>query len=157
MVKIYSDLLKVKKLMGEHWQIKSIDFEPCLYRKLENDINIEVSGLNNCKRKKEVNVYVWSGIGIRSNTVAIYNRIKTFELLKNILNVIVAEWSCKCQDEILEYVNMLYKTDYFAEIEHHHVSPICCSSKKYNAPDFFNSKRTGADFEFKFKSGYCYE
>lgn len=154
---ISKDLMKVKNIMGEHWEIKTIDLEPCLYREFENGINVEVSGLNNNKKKKEVNVYIWSKPNMFGHTVLVYNRIRTFELLRNILNVVVAEWSCKTEEEISDRVDMIYKSRYCASIEHHYVSPVCCSPRKYSFPTFFSNERKGTDFEFNFKRGYCYE
>ncbi len=154
------DLLKVKECMGEHWRICRVDWELCLYREFSNGVSIEVSGLNNSKKYKEVNVYVWcfsNSKDCRPMTIVIYNRIRTFELLKSILNLIVAEWSCKNANEVEKYHSILYTSNHIADMEHHYMSPLSIHPKKFPFPTFFSETRQGTDFEFDFFKGYCYK
>ena len=44
------------KFLGCNYSVKVIDYEPCIYRKISNDYDIEISGLHN--KNKSFTIYV---------------------------------------------------------------------------------------------------
>ncbi len=49
----------VLECLGENYLDKVIDYEHCVYRKINNRYDIEISGVNTSKRKKSYSIYVW--------------------------------------------------------------------------------------------------
>lgn len=45
--------------LGRGYSIKSIDFENCIYKRLNTEYDVEVSGLDNSSKKFNCNVYLW--------------------------------------------------------------------------------------------------
>lgn len=75
--------------------IKNIDLEPCIYRKISDNYDIEISGLNSHGSKFLVDVYVWDisrGSGITATAIEKILDIKSKEELQKILNNIVAKY-----------------------------------------------------------------
>ncbi len=47
------------KELGPTYQIKTIDFEKCLYCDFKNGFNVEISGVNSSKSIKVATMYLW--------------------------------------------------------------------------------------------------
>lgn len=45
--------------LGRGYSIKSIDLENCIYKRLNSDYDVEVSGLDNSSKTFHCNVYLW--------------------------------------------------------------------------------------------------
>lgn len=70
----------IQKQLGNLYSIKMIDLENCIYRKLNEEYDVEVSGLDNRKKSFNCTVYLWSlkpGKSIEST----YSDISSFEQL----------------------------------------------------------------------------
>ena len=67
--------------LGKPYQIKTIDTEPVVYRKLDS-FEFEVSGLH--KSAMNCTVYVWKSVPHRE-LVGIYNGIQSLDDLKDLL------------------------------------------------------------------------
>lgn len=74
--KIRKGLKDLLKEVGDDWEIRGIDFEPCLYRKISDGVDIEVSGVNTNFKKKLFTVFVWAHGG----TIIMLCDIKRIEL-----------------------------------------------------------------------------
>ncbi len=73
-------ILGIAEQLGPDYSIKWIDGENCVYRKLNNDFDIEVSGLDNNKKSFSCTVFLWSLLPGKS-IKATYTDIKSFEQL----------------------------------------------------------------------------
>lgn len=69
MGKKFQDTLK---FLGSDYSIKTIDMEPCIYRKISDKYDIEISGLNS-QGKYSADVYIWN--------------CKTFQIDERIFNL----------------------------------------------------------------------
>ncbi len=45
--------------LGKKYSIKMIDLEQIIYRKFNDNYDMEISGLNNNRKKFKANIYVW--------------------------------------------------------------------------------------------------
>ncbi|MDD4003510.1 MAG: hypothetical protein PHE12_04860 [Clostridia bacterium] len=45
--------------LGKKYSIKMIDLEQIIYRKFNDNYDVEISGLNNNRKKFKANIYVW--------------------------------------------------------------------------------------------------
>lgn len=73
-------------LLGPEYSIKVIDLEPCIYRKINENYDIEISGT--LKKSQSIYVYVWDisrGIGNAACIVETVDNIKSHLHLKNIV------------------------------------------------------------------------
>lgn len=81
--------------LNSDYSIKTIDGEPCLYRKISNKYDIEVSGLNSSSKTFLVDIYVWDiskGIGVMASIVENISGIKSKEELKSILDSLFVKY-----------------------------------------------------------------
>ena len=72
--------------LGPNYTIKTIDREPCIYRKLNSRYDIEVSGSRNGRSK--MRVYVWdisAGEGPAAQIVDLVTDIESAQHLKQVL------------------------------------------------------------------------
>lgn len=63
--------------LGDLYSIKVIDLENCIYRKLNDEYDIEVSGLDNRKKGFSCTVYLWS-IKAGNRIESTYSDISSF-------------------------------------------------------------------------------
>ena len=79
-----SDLLK---FLGSDYTSKVIDLELCLYRKLNDTYDFEISGTS--RKGRKMTVYVWdisNGTGHGARKVDSVSGIKTAEQLRQVLD-----------------------------------------------------------------------
>lgn len=57
----YPSLRELKRTLGAEYQIRTIDWEKCLYRDFGNGFNVEVSGCSRANRKGAATLYLWFG------------------------------------------------------------------------------------------------
>lgn len=50
----------IRNQLGSDYSIRVIDLENCIYRKLNDKFDIEISGLDNRRKSFNCNVYLWS-------------------------------------------------------------------------------------------------
>ena len=55
----YPTLQQLKKSLGSEYQIVYFDLEKCLYRKFDNDFDVEISGLSHANRSGPTTLYLW--------------------------------------------------------------------------------------------------
>ena len=84
---------KIQTLLGPEYSIQVIDFENVIYRKINEDYDIEVSGLDNARKAINCFVYVWdrsasSGVQI----VEKYDSIDNLTALKSLLYKIIDKY-----------------------------------------------------------------
>lgn len=74
--------------LGKNYSSKIIDMELCGYRKLNDDFDIEISGINNNKKVNlDISVYVWK-LNPEPVISASYPNIKSINNLLETLKVI---------------------------------------------------------------------
>ncbi|WP_187138309.1 hypothetical protein [Clostridium merdae] len=78
---------KVQSFLGEPYEIKVIDMENVIYRRLGDDYDLEVSGLDNNRKTIDADVYVWRKIP-GAEIIEIYNSIHSLIDLKDLLGSI---------------------------------------------------------------------
>lgn len=84
---------KIQTLLGPEYSIQVIDFENVIYRKINENYDIEVSGLDNSRKSISCFVYVWdrsasSGVKI----VDEYQNINSLTALKSVLYKIIDKY-----------------------------------------------------------------
>jgi len=70
--------------LGSDYSIQVIDLENCIYRKLNDKFDIEISGLDNRRKSFNCNVYLWS-LKPGKSIEATYSDISSFEQLLELL------------------------------------------------------------------------
>ena len=81
--------------LGNQYTLKIIDGELCIYRKLNDRYDIEVSGTN--RKTNKYFVYVWdisSGSEMSSHIIDQVEDISGKEDLKQVLDKLVKKYSC---------------------------------------------------------------
>lgn len=81
--------------LNSDYSIKTIDIEPCIYRKISDRYDIEVSGLDNSSKRFSADVYVWdisNGDGIGATTVENIHGIKSADELKAVLDSLFVKY-----------------------------------------------------------------
>ena len=81
--------------LNSDYSIKTIDTEPCIYRKISDRYDIEVSGLDNSSKRFSADVYVWdisNGDGIGATTVENIHGIKSADELKAVLDSLFVKY-----------------------------------------------------------------
>ena len=81
---------KIINKLGKNYS-KKIDMELCGYRKLNNNYDIEISGINTNSSKNDFTVYLWK---LKPNPIILnsYPDIKSVDKLLQILNQIEDEY-----------------------------------------------------------------
>ena len=82
------------KFLGPEYSMKTIDLEPCIYRKLNNRYDIEISGT--ARKKQEIVVYLWDISKVekqREFIVEQHSKIFNKETLKSVLDKIITTYS----------------------------------------------------------------
>ena len=67
-MKYPKSVIEMQNELGEPYEIKNIDGEPCLYRNFKNGFDLEISGVYSRRRKENRRIFIclwW--IGIRQN------------------------------------------------------------------------------------------
>ncbi len=77
-------IMDIRDQLGSEYSIKVIDLENCIYRKLNNKYDIEISGLDNRKHGFHCAVYLWS-ISPTMSIEATYEDVSSLEQLLEIL------------------------------------------------------------------------
>lgn len=77
--------------LGSHYSIKTIDYESCIYRKLDN-YDFEISNLN-AKGTYKAIIYVWNTKNRLFTVETLYAYSK--EELKNIMDELIIKYSPK--------------------------------------------------------------
>lgn len=82
---------KIINKLGKNYSKKIIDMELCGYRKLNNNYDIEISGINTNSSKNDFTVYLWK---LKPNPTISksYPDIKSVDQLIQILNQIEDEY-----------------------------------------------------------------
>lgn len=80
---------EVLEALGDSYALKVIDYEWCIHRDLGSGYDIEISGLDNRRKKLNIAVYVWRIRG-RLETVEMIRNIRSIWQLRQVLNKI--EW-----------------------------------------------------------------
>ena len=81
--------------LNSDYSIKTIDMESCIYRKISDRYDIEVSGLDNSSKRFSADVYVWdisNGDGIGATTVENIHDIKSADELKSVLDSLFVKY-----------------------------------------------------------------
>jgi len=79
--------------LGAEYSIKEIDFEPCLYRKINARYDIEISGT--LRKRHPISVYVWDiikGEDISAVIVEKYHNISDWTSLKALLDELTKKY-----------------------------------------------------------------
>lgn len=87
-------LKETLNFLGPEYQLKYIDGEDCIYRKLSDSYDIEVSGAY--KKSNSISIYIWNitrGTGYGAHIVETIHGIKSREELKTTLDSITAKYS----------------------------------------------------------------
>ncbi len=82
------------KLLGSEYSMKDIDMENCIYRKINDNYDIEIS--NTYRKNKPMDVYVWDiskGMTSDARIVESICNIKTPNDLQALLNDLVTKYS----------------------------------------------------------------
>ncbi len=85
--------LDLLQFLGGEYSLKTIDGEECIYRKINNSFDIEISGAH--RKRMSICVYVWDikyGDGIAAHTVEQRIGIKSKEDLKTTLDALVQKY-----------------------------------------------------------------
>lgn len=80
--------------LGSEYSIKEIDFESCVYRRINDSYDIEISGT--ARKNHPVSVFVWdisNGEGITSNIVEQHFGVSSWAELKELLDQIIQKYS----------------------------------------------------------------
>lgn len=91
---ISKNLKEVLKYLGEPYTVKRIDLEDCIYRRINDRFDIEVSGCN--KKRSPFYVYVWdisNGTGLGAKIVEQSGPIRDLPKLKSTLESYVTKYS----------------------------------------------------------------
>jgi len=91
LTKNQSELLK---LLGQDYSPKRIDLELCLYRKLNDDCDFEISGTS--RKGREMTVYIWdirAGEGHDARIIETVRGIKDAGQLKQALDELVCKYN----------------------------------------------------------------
>lgn len=86
--------IELMKFLGPEYELKTIDGELCIYRKINSKYDIELSGTT--RKNRPVNVYVWdisNGTCVGARTVESIYDIKDRETLKSTLGALVEKYS----------------------------------------------------------------
>jgi len=75
---------EILRKLGNKYTTKTIDFENCIYLKLDNGYFFEVSGLDNAKKNFNATIYVW-GNSKGSGTIETISNIDSIDMLKDCL------------------------------------------------------------------------
>ena len=87
-MKIAKRMKKALDFLGEPYRVKTIDFEQCLYKDLNNGYDIEVSGVNRQRRGLICTfIQVWDMRG-GARTVEKVEGVKTLSELKAVLDLL---------------------------------------------------------------------
>lgn len=80
-------IVEITELLGPMYSIKFIEGENCIYRKLNDSYDIEVSGLDNRKKSFSCTIFLWS---IRKGKYVenTYEDIKSYEQFLETLEAI---------------------------------------------------------------------
>jgi len=82
---------EILRKLGNKYTIKTIDFENCIYLKLENGYFFEVSGLDHTKKSFNATIYVW-GNSKGSKTIETISNIDSLDMLKDSLEEAEAKY-----------------------------------------------------------------
>ena len=78
--------------LGKNYSSKIIDMELCGYRKLNNDFDIEISGINDNKKVNlDISVYLWK-LNLEPLIFASYPNIKSINDLLETLKTIEEQY-----------------------------------------------------------------
>ncbi|AYO30222.1 hypothetical protein D2962_05960 [Biomaibacter acetigenes] len=94
MFKVKSPTKKLKEIcskLGPDYSIKVIDAEQVIYRKINDNYELEVSGLNNSRKKMKAVIYLWQLKPGKVNLEVIEN-VTTFEFLESSLTSLVEKY-----------------------------------------------------------------
>lgn len=81
------------KFLGSKYSIRDFDFEPCVYRKINNNYDIEISGTN--KKNHPIDIYVWDISQSEQGGAHIVEKhfnISDWSILKALLDDIVRKY-----------------------------------------------------------------
>lgn len=81
------------EFLGPEYSLKEIDRELCVYRKINNHYDIEISGTT--RKRRPIAVFVWDisiGEGIYAHTVEQHFDITDWNELKSLLEKLVAKY-----------------------------------------------------------------
>jgi hypothetical protein len=84
----------ILKALGAEYSIVPVDLEPCVYRKINDGYDIEVSGTR--LKGKPMTVYVWDTTGGKHNGARIIETVKgvmSVSALKAVLDGIVNKYA----------------------------------------------------------------
>lgn len=77
------------KFMGKGYEVKTIDGENCIYRKLQNGVNFEVSGADNNREKTlSMSVYTW----FSGSIIEEVHGVKTLDMLKTSMDYLTHKY-----------------------------------------------------------------
>lgn len=77
------------QLLGSEYSIKTIDGEECIYRKINDTYDIEISGTRS--KTRPMHVYVWQTKG-KFEIVDRYFDIKDYQSLKSVLSNVIHKY-----------------------------------------------------------------
>lgn len=92
---------RVLKILGSEYSISNIDHENVIYRKLVNGMEIEISGLDNYKKKKlRAFIFIWYNREI----IFVTTEINTINQLVFKLNEIIIGYELGVFDECISKI-----------------------------------------------------
>lgn len=83
---------KLCETLEKPYTIRVMDFEQVVYRDFGNGYDVEISGLNNNRKKMDVNIYVWQ-YAPSLRTVEKFWHISSFDELADTLTKIETKYS----------------------------------------------------------------
>lgn len=78
--------------LGSEYSVKTIDREPCIYRKISSNYDIEILGLHNLGPNFSMVIYVWK-LSPAKQIVETVSNITSKEMLKTILDSLLEKYS----------------------------------------------------------------
>ena len=95
MFKVVPPKKKLKEIctrLGPEYSIKMVDLEQVIYRRINDNFDLEVSGLNNAKKSFDATIFIWSlhpSVQIKEQV----SGIKSFDELAAKLTAISQEYA----------------------------------------------------------------
>lgn len=84
-------LIDTLNFLNSQYYIETVDGEPCICRKISDEYDIEISGLNSSSKDLKVDVYVWA-LKPSRHTVEYFFNIKSLSELQKTLNNILVKY-----------------------------------------------------------------
>lgn len=91
-------LKKVLNFLGPDYCLRTIDWEECIYRRINASYDLEISGAY--KKNHPISIFIWdvsNGLNSSAHVVEYRHQIKSPEELKSVLNEIIPKYLSNSQ------------------------------------------------------------